>query len=92
MKPYLSEGAEIKTLPSDIRLFLNKYKRSQEEQLEEGPPAKIRRRCFCCGRQKNRVTTISCITCNRPVCKEHATTIITCPECKNQDLNDENME
>lgn len=92
MKPYLEERAEIRTLPSDIRLFLNKYKRSQEEQPEEGPPAKIRRRCFCCGRQKNRVTTIKCTTCNRPVCKEHATTIITCPTCKNQDGNDENME
>lgn len=82
MKPHLSERATLRTLPSDIQRFLNKYKPPQEEQEEE-PPAKIRGRCFCCGRQKNRVTTISCHTCRKPVCKEHAIIIITCPDCNN---------
>ncbi|GFT56751.1 hypothetical protein NPIL_92611 [Nephila pilipes] len=30
--------------------FSSQYKRPQEEQLEDDSPAKIRGRCFCCGR------------------------------------------
>ena len=82
MKPHLSERATLQTLPSDIQRFLGKYKQPQEEH-EEMPPAKIRGMCFCCGRQKNRVTTISCHTCQKPVCKEHAISTIACPECNN---------
>lgn len=90
MKPHLEERAEIKTLPPDIRLFLNRYKKPQEERLEDEQPAKIRGRCFSCGRQKNRVTTMKCHVCNRSVCKEHANTVITCPECNNNgDITDE---
>ncbi|GFR01959.1 DDE_Tnp_1_7 domain-containing protein [Trichonephila clavata] len=90
MKPHLEERAEIKTLPPDIRLFLSRYKRPHEERLEDEPPAKIRGRCFSYGRQKNRVTTMKCHVCNRSVCKEHANTVITCPECNNNgDITDE---
>ncbi|GFQ92627.1 hypothetical protein TNCT_469051 [Trichonephila clavata] len=90
MKPHLEERAEIKTLPPDIRLFLSRYKIPQEERLEDEPPAKIRGRCFSRGRQKNRVTKMKCHVCNRSVCKEHANTVITCPECNNNgDITDE---
>lgn len=89
MKPYLAERAEIKSLPADVQLFLKKYKNLPDEEPQEEPPAKIRRRCFCCGRQKNRVTTMSCQTCNKPVCKEHAISFISCPDCHNpQDVDE----
>ena len=85
MKLHLAERAEIKTLPPDIRLFLNTYKRPQEDE----PPAKNRESCFCCRRHKNRVTTMKCYAFNRSVCKEHANTVITCPECyNNEDITD----
>ncbi|GFR33460.1 DDE_Tnp_1_7 domain-containing protein [Trichonephila clavata] len=57
MKPHLEERAEIKTLPPDIRLFLSRYKRPQEERLEDETPAKIRGRCFS-GENTEKVTTI----------------------------------
>lgn len=81
MQPHLSERADMNSLPLDVQHFLSKYKTPQEEQHQEEPKRKTRGRCFLCGRQKNRVTTISCHECNRSVCKEHAVTTITCPEC-----------
>nr|XP_022913127.1 piggyBac transposable element-derived protein 4-like [Onthophagus taurus] len=71
MRPCLSERAEIQSLPLDVKLFLKRYKAVVEEHEGEEPPVKMRGRCYCYGRRKNRVTTISCDTCSRMVCKEH---------------------
>ncbi|KAK9675033.1 DDE Tnp 1-like zinc-ribbon [Popillia japonica] len=73
MKPYLAERASMELLPNDIKYFLTKYKKP-EESVEEEPSAKIRARCFICGRKKNRVTTIICDSCKKSVCKQHMTT------------------
>lgn len=91
MKPHLEERAVMKSLPSNIQLFLAKYRRVVE-QLDEEPPAKIRKRCSYCGRQKNRVTTITCDTCHKSVCKEHSVTTITCQACNNERNNSEGSE
>lgn len=88
MKPHLSERASMESLPSDIKCFLAKYKRP-EEGTEEEPPAKIRARCFICGRKKNRVTTIICGSCRKSVCKQHMTTVVTCDSCKNCERSSE---
>lgn len=83
MGPYLTERAALDYLPTDIKLFLSKYKPTPD--TDEGPPQKIRGRCFMCGRKKNRVTTISCNNCQKPVCKDHMENVVTCNECKNHD-------
>lgn len=88
MKPHLSERASMESLPSDIKCFLAKYKRP-EDGTEEEPPAKIRARCFICGRKRNRVTTITCGSCRKFVCKQHMTTVITCDSCKNYEQSSE---
>lgn len=90
MKPHLSERASIESLPTDIKCFLAKYKTPEEETLQE-PPAKIRARCFICGRKKNRVTTIICSSCNKSVCKQHMTSVVTCNYCKTSQCNSEEM-
>ncbi|KAK9739095.1 DDE Tnp 1-like zinc-ribbon [Popillia japonica] len=82
MKPYLAERASMELLPSDIKCFPAKYKRP-EESVEEEPPAKIRARCFICGRKNNLVTTIICGSCKKSVCKKHMTTVLTCDPSKN---------
>lgn len=89
MRPHLSERAEIQSLPLDLKMFLKKYKNVQDDQDEE-PPAKKRGRCYCCGRSKNRVTTISCDKCNRMVCKEHSVAI--CSNCNTLVSNEEESE
>lgn len=87
MKPHLSDRAAITTLPTHIRYFLSKFRATQAETDEE-PPAKIRARCFICGRKKNRVTTITCNNCNRSVCKEHMDNVVTCHNCKASDFSE----
>lgn len=89
MRPHLSERAEIQSLPLDLKIFLKKYKNVQDDHEEE-PPAKKRGRCYCCGRSKNRVTTISCSKCNKMVCKEHSVAI--CLDCNGLDQHQEENE
>lgn len=81
MKPFLIERSYMQNLPMDIKNFLRKFSPHPDESDEE-PPVKIRKRCFLCGRAKNRVTTITCSSCKKSVCKQHSVAVITCQECK----------
>ena len=81
IKPHLQDRAHLQNLPSDIQSILSKYKPQSQVDTHEPPPAKSRKRCHLCGRAKNRVTTMSCSSCNDFVCKDHAKTDVKCDTC-----------
>lgn len=86
MRPHLQDRLKNNKLPADVKLFLQKIIGRNENprcNQEEEPPQKVRSRCFLCGRQKNRVTTMQCDMCKRSVCKEHSQKIVKCSSCSN---------
>lgn len=57
-----------------------------------GPPQKKgKRRCHLCPHAKSRKIKQICEVCKRNVCKEHATAIIRCRECKKSQLSTSRM-
>lgn len=81
MKPHLMERAKIPSLPSDISIFLRRYR--ETSVVVEEPSAKKRGRCVVCGRAKNNNTTIKCDSCQCFVCKKHVKITYVCDRCQN---------
>lgn len=87
MKPHFVERSTILTLPSDISVFLSKYKPEEALDLNEAPRKK-RGRCVTCGRAKNINTTITCDQCHKHVCKKHVNITSLCTTCLDEHPND----
>lgn len=87
MKPHLQTRANIINLPCDVKLYLTKYRTTNEAGEQQA--ARPRGKCSLCEWKKNRVTTIQCSTCQRLACKEHVITTHICLTCKdNQNLEE----
>ncbi|KAJ8945542.1 hypothetical protein NQ318_020388 [Aromia moschata] len=83
MREHLEERALIQSLPKDIQIFLENYKKIDSPVRDDVKPGI----CYICGKHKNNRTKSVCQRCGMNVCKKHSTVKIQCFSC-----NDEQME
>ncbi|XP_039276182.1 uncharacterized protein LOC120350035 [Nilaparvata lugens] len=88
LNEHLATRAQIRSLPKDISVYLEQYKRPEEQCMyfklcttPNEPPTKKRGNCVLCGRQKNSSASMKCDKCSSFMCKEHSKKTIICLRC-----------
>ena len=79
---YLRVRSQCSSLPVTLKRDIsNLHGNTNEPQLlpTQDVPSTKRKRCFKCGRSKNRATKYTCRSCGQYICLEHAQQI--CSDC-----------